>query len=36
LSHRWARVTHSNPWIFGSILLLAGLVMVAIAMALGG
>jgi len=33
---RWARVTHSNPWIVGSIMLLVGLVMVAIAMALGG
>jgi VIT1/CCC1 family predicted Fe2+/Mn2+ transporter len=36
VGYRWARVTHSNPWIVGSILLLAGLVMVAIAMALGG
>ena len=33
---RWARVTHSNPWIVGSIMLLVGLVMVAIAIALGG
>ncbi len=32
----WARGTHSNPWVFGMILLLAGLLMVAIAMALGG
>jgi len=36
VGYRWARVTHSNPWIVGSILLLVGLVMVAIAMALGG
>jgi hypothetical protein len=36
VGYRWARVTQSNPWIVGSILLLAGLVMVAIAMALGG
>jgi len=36
VGYLWARATHSNPWIVGSILLLVGLVMVAIAMALGG
>ena len=36
VGYQWARATHSNPWIVGSILLLVGLVMVAIAMALGG
>jgi len=36
VGYRWARATLSNPWIVGSILLLVGLVMVAIAMALGG
>ena len=36
VGYRWARATHSNPWIVGSILLLVGLVMVAVAMALGG
>jgi hypothetical protein len=36
VGYRWARATHNNPWIVGSILLLVGLVMVAIAMALGG
>jgi hypothetical protein len=36
VGYRWARVTHNNPWIVGSIMLLVGLVMVAIAMALGG
>ena len=36
VGYRGARVTHSNPWIVGSTLLLVGLVMVAIAMALGG
>jgi VIT1/CCC1 family predicted Fe2+/Mn2+ transporter len=36
VGYQWARVTHSNPWIVGSIMLLVGLVMVAIAMALGG
>jgi hypothetical protein len=36
VGYRWARATNSNPWIFASILLLVGLVMVTIAMALGG
>jgi VIT1/CCC1 family predicted Fe2+/Mn2+ transporter len=33
---RWARATNTNPWLFGSILLLGGLALVGIAMALGG
>jgi len=33
---RWARATHSNPWVFGTSFLLAGLGMVLIAMAFGG
>jgi hypothetical protein len=33
---RWARATHSNPWVFGTFFLLAGLGMVAIAMVFGG
>jgi VIT1/CCC1 family predicted Fe2+/Mn2+ transporter len=36
VGYRWAGITHSNPWIVGSILLLVGLAMVAIVMALGG
>ncbi len=36
VGYRWARATNSNPWIVGSILLVVGLVLVAIAMALGG
>ena len=36
VGYQWARATHSNPWIVGSFLLLVGLVMVGIAMALGG
>lgn len=36
VGHRCARATHNNPWIFGLILLLAGLAMVGLAMALGG
>jgi VIT1/CCC1 family predicted Fe2+/Mn2+ transporter len=36
VGYRRARATHGNPWIVGLILLLVGLVMVAIAMALGG
>jgi VIT1/CCC1 family predicted Fe2+/Mn2+ transporter len=36
VGYRWARATHSNPWIVGSVLFVAGLAMVAIAMALGG
>jgi hypothetical protein len=35
IGYRWARATHSNPWIVGSILLLVGLAMVSISMALG-
>lgn len=33
---RWARATHSNPWLFGTSFLLAGLGMVLIAMVFGG
>ena len=33
---RWARATHSNPWLFGTSFLLAGLGMVLIAIAFGG
>jgi hypothetical protein len=29
---RWARLTHSDPWIFGSIVLLVGMGMVAVSM----
>jgi len=36
VGYRLARDVHSNPWIFGSTLLLTGLVLVAIAIALGG
>lgn len=36
VGERWARATRTNPWIVGSILLLVGLVLVGIAMALGG
>ena len=32
----YARATHSNPWVLGSALLLAGLVLVAIVIAFGG
>jgi len=32
----WARATHSNPWLFGTSFLMAGLAMVFIAMAFGG
>jgi len=32
----WARATNSNPWVFGTSFLLAGLAMVFIAMAFGG
>lgn len=32
----WARATHSNPWVFGTAFLLAGLGMVFIAMVFGG
>jgi len=32
----WARATHSNPWVFGTSFLMAGLGMVFIAMAFGG
>ncbi|HXV76963.1 MAG TPA: VIT1/CCC1 transporter family protein [Candidatus Polarisedimenticolaceae bacterium] len=33
---RWARATHANAWLFGTTLLGVGLVLVAIAIALGG
>jgi len=33
---RVGKVAHSNPWVVGSTVLVAGLVMVAIVMALGG
>jgi hypothetical protein len=36
VGYHWARATRSNPWIFGSTLVLGGLVMVIIVMALGG
>lgn len=36
IGYRWARVTHSNPWVLGTILVVLGLGLVAIAMALGG
>jgi hypothetical protein len=36
LGFRWARATHINPWLFGSVLLLGGLLLVGIAVALGG
>ena len=36
IGYRWGRGTNSNPWMVGSIMLVVGLVMVAIAMALGG
>jgi hypothetical protein len=36
VGYRWAHATNSNPWIVGSTLLLVVLVMVPIAMALGG
>jgi VIT1/CCC1 family predicted Fe2+/Mn2+ transporter len=36
IGYRWARTTHMNPWVVGSVLLLAGLAMVSISMALGG
>ncbi len=36
LGWHWARATHSNPWLFGTSFLLAGLGMVAIAIAFGG
>jgi len=32
----WARATHSNPWMYGTAFLLAGLAMVGIAIAFGG
>jgi len=32
----WARATHSNPWVFGTAFLVAGLGMVFIAMVFGG
>ena len=32
----WARATHSNPWVFGTSFLVAGLGMVFVAMAFGG
>jgi hypothetical protein len=36
VGYRWARATHMNPWIVGSVLLLVALAMVSISMALGG
>jgi len=36
VGYHWARATRSNPWVFPATLMLAGLVMVAIVMALGG
>ncbi|MFO1477440.1 MAG: VIT1/CCC1 transporter family protein [Verrucomicrobiota bacterium] len=36
VGYRCARATNNNPWIFGLALLVAGLVMVGIALALGG
>jgi VIT family len=36
VGYRWARVTHGNPWIFGSSMLLVGMIMVGIDVALGG
>ncbi len=36
IGYRWARVAHSNPWVFGLTLILVALVMVAVVMALGG
>jgi hypothetical protein len=36
VGYRCARATHSNPWVLGFTLLLVGLLLVGIAMALGG
>jgi hypothetical protein len=36
VGYRWARITHGNPWIFGSSMLLVGMVMVGIDILLGG
>ncbi len=36
VGYHWARATRSNPWIFGSTLVLVGLIVVFIVMALGG
>lgn len=36
VGYRCARATHSNPWVLGFTLLLVGLILVGIAMALGG
>ena len=33
---RWARATHGRPWLFGGALLALGLLMVGVAIALGG
>ena len=33
---RWARVTHSNPWVIGSGLFVGGLGLVAVTRAFGG
>ena len=34
--YRYARATHSNPWVFGLSLLRVGLVLVVIVMTFGG
>ncbi len=36
VGYLWGRATHGNPWVFGSALLLLGLVLVGIAIPLGG
>ena len=36
VGYRWARATPSNPWVIGSTLMVVGLLLVAVAMALGG
>lgn len=36
VGYHWARLLHANPWRFGLLLLLAGLVMVVIVVASGG
>ena len=36
VGHRWARSAHANPWLVGSLLVLLGVTLVAVAIPLGG
>jgi VIT1/CCC1 family predicted Fe2+/Mn2+ transporter len=36
LGYRWGRYTGANPWKFGALLVLAGVLLMAIAIPLGG